>query len=157
MWMLLYFLILSLLTFGSVELFLHWLQTWLHTENFWQLCLILTKTGDRWEWLLQHLCRCCKQSVRVSARPCVFWFSLCFSIAERAETLFELLWDQLRNGTRRGGYGKHPTRRIKCQPVFLCSPWLIAKVNVLRTLKTWPNPDWNQGGFLAVFGLDTVS
>lgn len=80
--MLLYFSILSLLTFGSVELFLHWLQTWLHTENFWQLCLILTKPGDRWEWLLQHLCRCCKQSVRVSARLCVFCFSLCFSIAE---------------------------------------------------------------------------
>lgn len=99
--MLLYFLIPSLLTFGSVELFFHWLRTWLHAENFWQLCLIRTKTGDRWEWLLQHLCRCCKQSVHVSARLCVLCFSLSYNIAERAKMLFELLWGQLRNRTRK--------------------------------------------------------
>lgn len=74
LWMLLYFLIPSLLTFGSAELFLHWLRTWLHTENFWQLCLIRTKRGDPWEQLLQHLCSCC--SPRMCVHVCVVLFPL---------------------------------------------------------------------------------
>lgn len=100
--MLLYFLIPSLLTFGSVELFLHWLRTWLHTEGFWQLCSIWTKTGDHWEWLLQHLCHCCKQSVHVAARlyVCYTFHSVLIPL-KGLRCCLNCFWGQLRNRTRR--------------------------------------------------------
>lgn len=130
--------------------------TWLHTGNSWQLCLIQTKMGDGWEWLLQHLCHCCKQSVHVSARLCVL-FTVLISLKELRHYLncFGASWGA--GQEKKPEYGKkNPPLLLKCQPIFLlCYKWLIA--NSPEVLKIWPTPDWIHRGFFTVFGLDSIS
>lgn len=117
-------------------------------KNGWSLGVIIATFMP----LLQTVCACICTSV------CVMLFTLIISLKELRRYLncFGASWGTGQEG--KPEYGKNPPLLVKCQPVFLlCSWWLIAKANVLQALKIWPKPDWNQGGFFTVFGLDTVS
>lgn len=96
---------------------------------------------------MQHLCRCCNQSVHVSARLYVLRFSLCYNIAERAKTLFQLLWGQLRNRTRREtGAWRKPTPPSKMSTRLLTLlPMINSKGKCPTDIKDLTKP-WLKSG-----------
>lgn len=100
LYMLLYFLIPSLLTFGSVELFLHWLR-----PGF-TLGISGSCASYRQKWVMAGSDYCNIYAVAANSlcmylHVCVCCAFHCFNITEGAETLFELLWGQLRSRARK--------------------------------------------------------
>lgn len=110
----------------------------MNTGNFWQLCWIRTKTGDPWERLLQHVCSCCEQPMRVCACLPVLCFSLCSNVTERAEVWWKHVvasWGAAQGGKKPTGMEKNNTSPVKCQPVF--SPLEKVNADIKELIKTW--------------------
>lgn len=89
--------------------------------------------------LLQAVCACSCTSV------CVLHFSLCFNTAESAKVLFELLWGQLRNRTRRENSIRMPSPPCrKSTHLLTLIPMIKSKdkcpTDIKDLTKTWLKP-----------------
>lgn len=138
-------------SFIGCDLASHWefLAAVLNTDkNGWWLGVIIATFLP----LLQTVCACICTSV------CAVLLTVLISLKELTHYLncFGASWGA--GQEKKPEYGKNPPLLVECQPIFLlCCWWLMAEANALQTLKIWPTPDWNHGGFFTVFELDTIS